>query len=62
MFCDPEIVTLPPTLAFIKKPVAWFIAKSRAAEVTIRLRASARQARSPLHKTCCRGGAFKPTL
>ena len=32
VFCDPEIVTLPPLLSWLKKPLAWFVAKSRAAE------------------------------
>lgn len=32
VFCDPEIMTLPQYLGFIKRPLAWFIAKSRASE------------------------------
>lgn len=35
VFCDPEIVTLPQYLGFLKSPLAWFIAKSRAAEVSV---------------------------
>ncbi len=33
VFCDPEIRTLPPALSWaLKKPLAWFISKQRAAE------------------------------
>ena len=33
MFCDPEIRTLPPALAWaLNKPLAWLIAKTRAEE------------------------------
>jgi len=31
VFCDPEILTLPPAISWLfKRPLAWFIAKSRA--------------------------------
>jgi len=33
VFCDPEILTLPPALSWLwKRPLAWFISKTRAAE------------------------------
>ena len=33
VFCDPEILTLPPALSWaLKRPLAWFIAKTRTEE------------------------------
>jgi len=41
VFCDPEIVTLPPALSWLlKRPLAWFIAKSRAEEARTSMRSA----------------------
>lgn len=35
VFCDPEILTLPPSLSLFKRPLAAFIAKSKAEEARV---------------------------
>ena len=51
LFADPDIIRLPPAVAFLQKPLAGFISKARAPKVRLYPCAAAP---APIHGTACR--------